>query len=139
MRKIQFVMMVLLMAMAGSAQMYAQTGRSVDNSSNNGKKTPTNDPIYLILLGECEEDFPRSVSVPFEAYIQDGVLTVGSLTDLSDVTVAVYNGNVAMYMQTCDMYFMGTTAIPVSSYPAGTYTLLLTTPRGTYVYATFQL
>lgn len=145
MRKIQFLMMVLLMAIAGSGQMFAQgmNGNNTnpgDTSSNNGNKTPTNDPIYLILLGESETDYPpRAIGLPFEAYIQDGLLTVGSLGEFSGVTVALYREDNVVYTQTRDFYFMDTLSIPMDGFPSGNYTLLLTTPRGTYIYSTFRL
>lgn len=131
MRKIQFLMMLLLMVITASNQVYAQ--------KVNNDEIPTNDPIYLVLLGESETDFPRAISLPFEAFVQDGQLTIGSLSDLSDVTVTLSRDEAVVYTQTRDFGFMDTLVIPVSGYPEGEYLLLLTTPRGTYVYGTFRL
>lgn len=139
MRKVQFMMMVLLMVMFGSSQVLAQSTNKGDNSSNNGNKTPTNDPTYLVLLGESETDWPRTLNLPFEAFIQDGMLTVGSLSDLNDVTITLYHDETVMFTQTRDFCFMDSLIIPVGGYPSGNYLLLITTPRGTYIYANFGL
>ena len=127
--------MTLLMVLVSSSQLFAQQ----DNGKVDNDKTPTNDPIYLILIGECEEDFPRSLNLPFEAFLQDGQLTIGSLADLSDVTVTLYSDDTVMYTLTRDFFFMDSMVIPVGGYPSGGYTLLLTTPGGTYIHGTFTL
>ena len=140
MRKIQFLMMVLLLAVAGSGQVFAsESDDKKNNGSNGGKDIPTNDPLYLLLLGESETDLPRAVMMPFEAYIVDGALHVGALADLSDVTVTLYHEDAPVYTLTRDFVFMDMLDIPVAACPVGNYMLLLTTPRGTYVYGTFQL
>ena len=139
MRKVQFLMMALMMVLFQSNQVFAERTDDGGRKSESGTKFPSNDPTYILLGGESEKDLPRTYLLPFEAYIQGGTLTIGSLSDLSDVTITIYKDDVAVYSFVRDFYFMDLHQVPVTSYVSGEYCLILTTPRGTYIYGYFQL
>lgn len=133
MRKIQFLLMAFFLMLIQTGQVFADEKNKGNISSDDS--TPT----YLILLGETETDIPRSLNLPFEAFIQNGVLYVNGLADMSDVTVTVYCEDMTVHTLTRDFYFMDSHAIPLGGFASGNYTLLLTTPRGTYIYGNFNL
>lgn len=95
-------------------------------------------PKQMELEGETEVDLPRSLLLPFEAFISREEVIINSLSSLSDVTVQVVsNDGSIMFNVTRDFDFLQQINISLIGYPSGTYTLMLFTPRGTFIRGEF--
>lgn len=96
--------------------------------------------IIIKLEGETEDDRNKSLILPYEAWQSGKTVYVVSHNDVPSVTYTVLSPSGAVV----DCYTGFATAMqPVTltaaGYESGVYTLLITTPAGTYIYGTFSL
>lgn len=95
-------------------------------------------PKDIEFHGSVEIGEGRSALYPLEGYIQGMQVSITFYVDLPDATVTITSEN-GEKMEVRGVAFSDSNAeiFNVSSYPKGTYTLLITTPRGTELYGSF--
>lgn len=95
-------------------------------------------PKDIEFHGGFEMGEGRSASFPLEGYIQGTQVSVILYLDLSDVTVTITSeDNKEMEERTVSFSDSQAEIFNVSGYPKGTYTLSITTSRGTNLYGSF--
>lgn len=142
MKYLQIVLLMVCMAFSQSVMAQSNGGSNGGNKNNDSGSGLNGDgPTYVELLGETETSLPKSaLLLPFEAYIQDGTLIVGALTDMDNVTVEVVNAaGMSCFVRTKDFLFMEQLVIPVSGMGKGSFTLYITSAGGTSLSGTFVL
>jgi hypothetical protein len=93
------------------------------------------------LKGDTEDDNTKSLHLPYGAYQMDNqevcVMPYGAYSNVS-VRILDTNGWV-MDDYTSGLSPLQTISFDISNYPAGTYTLVITTPQGTYLTGVFEV
>lgn len=93
------------------------------------------------LKGDMEDDRKKSLVLPFKAYqVNDAEICVMSYHAHSAVTIRILdtNGN-SMDVQSSSLTPQQVVSFDISSYPHGTYTLVISTPQGTYLTGVFEV
>ena len=93
------------------------------------------------LKGDMEDDNKKSLTLPFKAYqVNDAEICVMSYHAHSAVTIRILdtNGN-SMDVQSLSLTPQQVVSFDISSYPHGTYTLVISTPQGTYLTGVFEV
>lgn len=94
-------------------------------------------PRDILIDGLMEHERGRSLSFPLEATIQEDQVSVTFFEALSDVTLTITSEAGVMQTRTVSFIDFQTEILSVSNYPKGTYTLSITTPRGTDLHGSF--
>lgn len=96
-------------------------------------------PDDILAAGLLE--FPRGRSLSFpKATIQENQVSVTFFEALSDVTLTITSASgVVMQTRTVSFTAFQTEILNVSNCPKGTYTLSITTPRGTDLHGSFNI
>ena len=93
------------------------------------------------LKGDTEDDNTKSLHLPYGAYQMDNqevcVMPYGAYSNVS-IRILDTNGWV-MDDYTSGLSPLQTISFDISNYPAGTYTLVITTPQGTYLTGVFEV
>lgn len=93
------------------------------------------------LKGDTEDDNTKSLIFPYGAYQMDNqevcVMLYGAYSNVS-IRILDTNGWV-MDDYTSGLSPLQTISFDISNYPAGTYTLVITTPQGTYLTGVFEV
>lgn len=93
------------------------------------------------LKGDTEDDNTKSLIFPYGAYQMDNqevcVMPYGVYSNVS-IRILDTNGWV-MDDYTSGLSPLQTISFDISNYPAGTYTLVITTPQGTYLTGVFEV
>ena len=93
------------------------------------------------LEGDTEDDDKKSLTLPFGAYQEDNMeIGVISYDDCPTVTLSIIDA----YGNTIDTLSSALASLQVvtfdiSNYSNGTYTLVITTPTGTYLTGMFEV
>ena len=93
------------------------------------------------LEGDTEDDDKKSLTLPFGAYQEDNLeIGVISYDDCPTVTLSIIDA----YGNTIDTLSSALASLQVvtfdiSNYSNGTYTLVITTPTGTYLTGMFEV
>ena len=102
---------------------------------------PNEEKKDVELQGTTEDDNLKSLLLPFEAY-QTGNenLCITSLRDFTSVTISILDvyGR-TLDEQTSSLMFLQSITFDISGYAPGTYTLVITTPQGTYLSGMFAI
>lgn len=96
-------------------------------------------PTEIQIMGTFEDHKNRSINFPLEAYIDGTQLILTFFDTIEDVTISVIG--ISGTMETCTISFndFQTEIFDVSQYAAGSYSLLITTPRGTNLSGSFRI
>lgn len=93
------------------------------------------------LKGDTEDDNTKSLIFPYGAYQMDNqevcVMPYGAYSNVS-IRILDTNGWV-MDDYTSGLSPLQTISFDISNYPAGTYTLVIKTPQGTYLTGVFEV
>lgn len=102
---------------------------------------PNEEKKDVELQGTTEDDNPKSLLLPFEAY-QAGneSLCVTSLHDFASATISILDAyGRTLDEQTSSLMFLQSITFDISGYAPGTYTLVISTPQGTYLSGMFAI
>lgn len=93
------------------------------------------------LKGETEDENEKSLILPFGAYqIDNAEICVMSYDAYSNATIRILDANGwTMDAFSSSLVSMQVVSFDISSYPNGIYTLVITTPQGTYLTGTFEI
>ena len=93
------------------------------------------------LKGETEDENEKSLILPFGAYqIDNAAICVMSYDAYSNTTIRILDANGwTMDAFSSSLVSMQVVSFDISSYPNGIYTLVITTPQGTYLTGTFEI
>ena len=110
----------------------------VQAQSNNSEDPDVH--IIIKLEGETEDDRNKSLILPYEAWQSGQTVYVVSHNNVPDVTYTILSPSGAVVDRyTGTAVQMQPVALNASGHESGVYTLLITTPAGTYIYGTFSL
>lgn len=108
-------------------------------------------PLFLVqevedkkdikLQGDTEDDNKKSLVCPFGAYqVNNQEVCVMSYDAYSNVSIRILDTNGwVMNDYTSGLSPLQTISFDISSYSEGTYTLVITTPQGTYLTGVFEV
>lgn len=99
------------------------------------------DNTDIKLDGRSEDDNKKSLLFPFGAYqIGHQEVCVTSYNNYASVTISIIDvyGN-SMDVQSSSLTPQQVVSFDISSYPHGTYTLVISTPQGTYLTGVFEV
>lgn len=96
-------------------------------------------PTEIQIMGTFEDHKNRSLSFPLEAYLDGTQLTLTFFISIEDVTISIVGNSGTVETRTVSFSDFQTEIIDVSRYAAGNYSLLITTPRGTYLSGSFKI
>lgn len=96
-------------------------------------------PSAIELAGTCETHENRSLVYPLEAFQNGDQVLVTFFDATADVTISITKDADSIETRTISFEEFQTEVFDISQYGAGSYTLLITTTRGTYLYGTFYL
>ena len=91
------------------------------------------------LAGELASHNERSLIFPIEAYENNLKLSLFVLDTMENVTLTIYNGITVVYSQTSTLLRDNWEIVSLNNYPNGIYTLVITTPQGTYLTGVFEI
>lgn len=93
------------------------------------------------IEGETEDDRQKSLMFPFGAYqIGHQEVCITSYDNCTSVTISIIDvyGN-TMDTQSLSLAPLQIVSLDISNYPHGTYTLVISTPQGTYLTGVFEV
>lgn len=96
-------------------------------------------PTEVQIKGEYETNRRKSLYFPLEAYIDSSQLTLTFFDALEDVTISIIGISGTMEIRTVSLNSFQTEVFDVSQYATGSYSLLITTPRGTNLSGSFRI
>ena len=102
---------------------------------------PNEEKKDVELQGTTEDDRTKSLLLPFKAY-QAGneSLCVTSLRDFASATINILDAyGRTLYEQPSSLMFLQSITFDISGYAPGTYTLVISTPQGTYLSGMFAI
>ena len=102
-------------------------------------KTLEKRPSAIELAGTCETHKNKSLIFPLEAYKDGNQIMVMFFDATEDVTISIAKDADSIETRIVSFEEFQTEVFDISQYGAGSYTLLITTSRGTYLYGTFYL
>ena len=93
------------------------------------------------LQGDTEDDNKKSLVCPFGAYqVDNQEVCVMSYDAYSNVSIRILDANGwVMDDYTSGLSPLQTISFDISNYSEGTYTLVITTPQGTYLTGVFEV
>ncbi|MBQ3610162.1 MAG: DUF3244 domain-containing protein [Bacteroidaceae bacterium] len=97
------------------------------------------EPTQIDLVGRLESDNERSLIFPLEAFENDVELNLISTRAMTDVTITVSGIHGVLFSQVLSLEEGGIECISLSDCTAGTYTLTIVTPNGTYLSGMFTI
>ena len=106
--------------------------------TNDEKKKPSQ-PTQIELVGMLETSDLRSLIFPVEAFEDDVTLAITTWQAMDGATVTISGVNGIVFSQSFSLSGGNTEIIDISNYSNGTYTLIISTPQGTYLTGTFEI
>ena len=103
--------------------------------TNEEKKKPTR----IELAEELASDKGRSSVNFIEAFEDDVTLAIITWQAMDGATVTISGVNGIVFSQSFSLSGGNTEIIDISNYSNGTYTLIISTPQGTYLTGTFEI
>lgn len=93
------------------------------------------------LGGDMEDERNKSLLLPFKAFqVDNSEICVMSYGVHSSVTIRIMDaGGTTMDTQSLSLGSQQVVSFNISSYPNGTYTLVVSTPQGTYLSGMFEI
>lgn len=93
------------------------------------------------LKGDMEDDNKKSLTLPFKAYqVDDAEICVMSYHAHSAVTIRILDaGGTTVDVHSSSLASQQVVSFDISNYPNGTYTLVISTPQGTYLTGVFEV
>lgn len=93
------------------------------------------------LEGDMEDERNKSLLLPFDAFqVDNSEICVMSYDAHSAVTIRIMDaGGTMMDTQSLSLGSQQVVSFDISSYPNGTYTLIISTPQGTYLSGMFEI
>ena len=96
-------------------------------------------PTEIEIMGTFEDHKDRSLVLPLEAYLDGSQLTLTFFDAIEDVTISILGNSGTVETRTVSFTDFQTEIFDISRYAAGNYSLLITTPRGTYLSGNFKI
>lgn len=96
-------------------------------------------PTEIQIMGKFEDHKDRSLVLPLEAYLDGSQLTLTFFDTIKDVTISIVGNSGTVETRTVSFTNFQTETFDVSRYAVGSYSLLITTPRGTYLSGNFKI
>lgn len=96
-------------------------------------------PTEIQIMGKFETHKDRSLVFPLEAYLDGSQLTLTFFDAIEDVTISILGNSGTVETRTVSFTDFQTETFDVSRYAVGSYSLLITTPRGTYLSGNFKI
>lgn len=96
-------------------------------------------PTEIQIMGKFETHKDRSLVFPLEAYLDGSQLTLTFFDAIEDVTISILGNSGTVETRTVSFTNFQTETFDVSRYAVGSYSLLITTPRGTYLSGNFKI
>ena len=93
------------------------------------------------LQGDTEDELKKSLVLPFGAYqIDNAKVCVMSYDFCSNATICILDasGQTMDYL-TSSLSSLQVVSFDINGYPNGTYTLVISTPQGTYLTGVFEV
>ena len=103
--------------------------------TNEEKKKPTR----IELAEELASDKGRSSVNFIEAFEDDVTLAITTWQAMDGATVTISGVNGIVFSQSFSLSGGNIEIIDISNYSNGTYTLIISTPQGTYLTGTFEI
>ena len=97
------------------------------------------EPTQIDLVGRLESDNERSLIFPLEAFENDVELNLTCWQTINNATVTITGINGIIFSQVFSLGEGCTESIPLNGYARGTYTLVISTPQGTYLIGVFEI
>ena len=97
------------------------------------------EPTQIDLVGRLESDNERSLIFPLEAFENDVELNLTSWQTINNATITITGINGIMFSQVISLSEDCTESITLKGYAPGTYTLVISTPQGTYLSGMFAI
>ncbi len=97
------------------------------------------EPTQIDLVGRLESDNERSLIFPLEAFENDVELNLTCWQTINNATVTITGINGIIFSQVFSLGESCTESIPLNGYARGTYTLVISTPQGTYLTGVFEI
>ena len=93
------------------------------------------------LEGDMEDERNKSLLLPFDAFqVDNSEICVMSYDAHSAVTIRIIDaGGTTMDTQSLSLGSQQVVSFDISSHPNGTYTLIISTPQGTYLSGMFEI
>ena len=95
------------------------------------------EPTQIDLVGRLESDNERSLIFPLEAFENDAEVNLTSWQTINNATIIIIGINGIMFSQVISLGEGCTESISLNGYASGTYTLVISTPQGTYLSGMF--
>lgn len=112
---------------------------TVYGSDLQGEPTTKEEPTIIEIIGIFETHKDRSLVLPLEAYLDGSQLTLTFFDAIEDVTISILGNSGTVETRTVSFTDFQTETFDVSRYAVGSYSLLITTPRGTYLLGNFKI
>ena len=96
-------------------------------------------PTEIEIMGTFEDHKDRSLVLPLEAYLDGSQLTLTFFDTIKDVTISIVGNSGTVEARTVSFTNFQTEICEVSRSVVGSYSLLITTPRGTYLSGNFKI
>ncbi|WP_237040706.1 DUF3244 domain-containing protein [Phocaeicola faecalis] len=112
---------------------------TVYGSDLQGEPTTKEEPTIIEIIGIFETHKDRSLVLPLEAYLDGSQLTLTFFDAIEDVTISILGNSDTVETRTVSFTDFQTETFDVSRYAVGSYSLLITTPRGTYLLGNFKI
>ena len=97
------------------------------------------EPTKIDLVGRLESDNERSLIFPLEAFENDVELNLTCWQTINNATVTITGINGIIFSQVISLEEGCTQSILLNGYARGTYTLVISTPQGTYLTGVFEI
>lgn len=112
---------------------------TVYGSDLQGEPTTKEEPTIIEIIGIFETHKDRSLVLPLEAYLDGSQLTLTFFDAIEDVTISILGNSGTVETRTVSFTDFQTEIFDISRYAAGNYSLLITTPRGTFLSGNFKI
>lgn len=91
------------------------------------------------IHGEWETHIDKSLTFPFEAYVDNNQLLLTFFNGAQDVSVSIVGSSGSIESRTVSFTSFQTEVFDIAQYAPGSYRLLIVTSRGTNFYSLFTV
>lgn len=104
-----------------------------------GADEPKKKPTKIELDGRLESNDERALILPLEAFENDTEVNLTCWQTINNATITITGINGTMFCQVISLGEGCTETISLNGYAPGTYTLVISTPQGTYLSGMFVI
>lgn len=100
---------------------------------------PSNPPSPIVIEGEYEDERDRSLTLPLEAWTTSNELGIIFYRSIPNVTISIMGDSGILESHSGSYEDSQRIILNISYYANGSYSLIITTPEGTYLTGVFEI